>query len=207
MMIDKRCRWKWCRTAKEIHCGECGAHVVLLVANIVMMSGIALLLQKLFKNRGQPGHRSLCRSCGSSQCGALFLLTTGAARMSYLSARAVKKTLREQIYQKLLKLGMSYREELKTSEIVQVAVGELQLETYFSVSAAVFLCDGSAAHALFRAAAGKCSGGGAFVCLRAAHPGCDRARPDLGKEAAVQILGSVHGARRYISGKSGGSPR
>ena len=61
-----------------------------------------------------------------------FLCTTGASRMSYLSSKAVKKTLREKIYEKLLRLGASYNEQVKTSEVVQVAVeGVDQLETYF----------------------------------------------------------------------------
>ena len=52
--------------------------------------------------------------------------------MSYLSSKAVKKTLRERIYEKLLRLGASYNEQVKTSEVVQVAVeGVDQLETYF----------------------------------------------------------------------------
>ena len=52
--------------------------------------------------------------------------------MSYLSSKAVKKTLREKIYEKLLKLGTSYQEKVQTSEVVQVAVeGVDQLETYF----------------------------------------------------------------------------
>ena len=52
--------------------------------------------------------------------------------MSYLSSRAVKRTLRERIYGKLLRLGVSYREQAATSEVVQVAVeGADQLETYF----------------------------------------------------------------------------
>ena len=43
-----------------------------------------------------------------------------------------KKTLRELIYQKMLKLGTSYNEQVKTSEVVQVALeGVDQLETYF----------------------------------------------------------------------------
>lgn len=42
--------------------------------------------------------------------------------MSYLSSKAVKKTLREKIYEKLLKLGTSYQEKVQTSEVVQVAV-------------------------------------------------------------------------------------
>ncbi len=52
--------------------------------------------------------------------------------MSYLSSKAVKQTLRSKIYQKLLQLGASYQEQVKTSEVVQVAVeGVDQLETYF----------------------------------------------------------------------------
>lgn len=40
--------------------------------------------------------------------------------------------MRERIYSKLLDLGASYNSQLKTSEIVQVAVeGVDQLETYF----------------------------------------------------------------------------
>ncbi len=103
-----------------------------LVANIVMMSGIALLLQKLFFKTADSRDIVLFAGLVAAVNVARYFLTTGASRMSYLSVRAVKKTLREQIYQKLLKLGMSYREELKTSEIVQVAVeGVEQLETYF----------------------------------------------------------------------------
>ena len=52
--------------------------------------------------------------------------------MGYLSSKAVKKTLRELIYKKLLRLGSSYKEQANTSEVVQVAVeGVDQLETYF----------------------------------------------------------------------------
>lgn len=52
--------------------------------------------------------------------------------MGYLSSKAAKKTLREQICQKLLRLGASYRQHAGTSEVIQVAVeGVDQLETYF----------------------------------------------------------------------------
>ncbi len=44
----------------------------------------------------------------------------------------VKRILREKIYRKLLKLGASYRENVATSEVVQMAAeGVEQLETYF----------------------------------------------------------------------------
>ena len=61
-----------------------------------------------------------------------FISTIFASKMSYLSSKTVKKTLRSQIYRKLLKLGPSYKQNTATSEIVQVAVeGVDQLETYF----------------------------------------------------------------------------
>lgn len=57
-----------------------------------------------------------------------------SGRMSYLSSKEVKSTLREKIYEKLLRLGPSYQEKLATSEIVQVSVeGVEQLETYFGM--------------------------------------------------------------------------
>ena len=131
MMIDKRLVGMVPDSKKYI-----AGNVVLmwcsLVANIVMMSGIALLLQKLFLKTADSRDIVLFAGLVAAVNVVRYFLTTGASRMSYLSARAVKKTLREQIYQKLLKLGMSYREELKTSEIVQVSVeGVEQLETYF----------------------------------------------------------------------------
>lgn len=55
-----------------------------------------------------------------------------AARFSYLASADVKCVLREKIYEKLLKLGAGYREQISSSEVVQVsAEGVEQLETYF----------------------------------------------------------------------------
>ena len=52
--------------------------------------------------------------------------------MSYLSSRTVKARLRGMIYEKLLRLDSAYRESVRTSEVVQVAVeGVDQLEIYF----------------------------------------------------------------------------
>ena len=54
------------------------------------------------------------------------------ARSSYLACVDVKRILREKIYEKMLKLGASYREQVSSSEVVQVSTeGVEQLETYF----------------------------------------------------------------------------
>ncbi len=61
-----------------------------------------------------------------------FASTLLANRMSFLSAKAVKKTLRQKIYEKLLRLGSSYQNYVASSEVVQISVeGVDQLETYF----------------------------------------------------------------------------
>lgn len=55
-----------------------------------------------------------------------------ASYASYEASVDVKRILREKIYGKLLKLGASYRENVATSEVVQMAAeGVEQLETYF----------------------------------------------------------------------------
>lgn len=61
-----------------------------------------------------------------------FLCEKMGARMSYLACVDVKRILREKIYDKMLKLGTSYSEQVSSSEVVQVSTeGVEQLETYF----------------------------------------------------------------------------
>lgn len=54
------------------------------------------------------------------------------ARSSYQACVDVKRILREKLYEKMLQLGTSYREQVSSAEVVQVATeGGEQLETYF----------------------------------------------------------------------------
>lgn len=54
------------------------------------------------------------------------------AKSSYMACVDVKRVLRKKIYDKLLRLGASYRDHVSTVEIVQVSTeGVEQLETYF----------------------------------------------------------------------------
>lgn len=55
-----------------------------------------------------------------------------AARASYEASVDVKRILRKKIYEKLLRLGASYKEKTSTSEVVQLSTeGVEQLEIYF----------------------------------------------------------------------------
>lgn len=59
-----------------------------------------------------------------------FVCERMGARSSYLACVDVKRILREKIYEKMLRLGASYNEQVSSSEVVQVvAEGVEQLET------------------------------------------------------------------------------
>ena len=61
-----------------------------------------------------------------------FVCERMGARSSYLACVDVKRILREKIYEKMLKLGASYSEQVSSSGVVQVSTeGVEQLETYF----------------------------------------------------------------------------
>ena len=131
MMINKRLIGMVSESKKYI-AGNVLLQWCSLAANIAMMFSITSLLANLFY--GSADTASLWTAAAVVLAALLirFLCATGASRMSYLSSKAVKKTLREKIYEKLLRLGSSYNEQVKTSEVVQVAVeGVDQLETYF----------------------------------------------------------------------------
>lgn len=103
-----------------------------LAANIVMMTGITQLLASLFTETANKETIIITAAVALISLIIRIVCTVGASRMGYFSSKAVKKTLREKIYEKLLSLGIAYNEQVKTSEVVQVSVeGVDQLETYF----------------------------------------------------------------------------
>ena len=105
---------------------------VSLIANIVMMISITMLLLKLFYKTADISDIIRTLMIALVTVIVRYICTTYASKMGYLSSKEVKRTLRELIYKKLLRLGTSYNEKIKTSEVVQVAVeGVDQLETYF----------------------------------------------------------------------------
>ncbi len=131
MMINKRLI-HMVEDSKKYVAGNVVIQWCNLAANVIAMTSIAVLLQKMYEGQ------ALFRDYGIT--GFIFCVVIalrcvcerGAVKMSYLASRCVKKTLREAIYTKLLRLGASYHQKVSSSEIVQVAVeGVDQLETYF----------------------------------------------------------------------------
>lgn len=98
-----------------------------LLCNIFVIHRLALFLQDL------QGHLPqlvltllLCivlRAMGSY----------AAAQMSFQASKRIKKTLRQQVFRKLLRLGPGYGERVSTAQVLQLSTeGAEQIETYFS---------------------------------------------------------------------------
>ena len=103
-----------------------------LLANMGMVLVVCRTLSLLWAGAASEKDLVLLALCVGAAAAVRALAAVGSARMGFLASREVKRTLRHRIYEKLLRLGPSYREGVRTSEVVQVAVeGADQLETYF----------------------------------------------------------------------------
>lgn len=131
MMINKRLIGT-VQESKKYIAGNVALQWCSLAANIALMTAITGLLASLLERTADLTQILTTLLTALAAVVVQFVCTTGASRMGYLSSKAVKRILREKIYEKLLRLGTSYSERVKTSEVVQVAVeGVDQLETYF----------------------------------------------------------------------------
>ena len=129
MMMDKRLI-NTVNDSKKYIAGNVVCQWVSLAANITMMMAVTRLLMQLY-NKEKTDIASIAAVIFAAVI-IRFVCARLSSKFSYLSSKAVKKTLREKIYEKLLRIGLSYKENVQTSEIVQVAVeGVDQLETYF----------------------------------------------------------------------------
>lgn len=131
MMINKRLI-STVKESKAYIAGNVACQWVSLAANIVLMGTIARLLQRLYEGSVNGKVLMTTALIAGIAVAVRFVCAILSSRLGYLSSKAVKKTLREAIYRKLLRLGTAYQESVQTSEVVQVAVeGVDQLETYF----------------------------------------------------------------------------
>lgn len=131
MMIDRRLVGTVPESGRHVAAGVACQWVALL-ANMAMILAFCRLLEALWLGRATAGDLVAAAVAAAASVVVRAACTVGSARASHLSNRAVKARLRHLIYEKLLRLGPSYRERAMTSEVVQVAVeGVDQLETYF----------------------------------------------------------------------------
>ncbi|MCR5284264.1 MAG: ABC transporter ATP-binding protein/permease [Treponema sp.] len=103
---------------------------IALIAQVLLIFTLSGMIAGIFENTIPAFGICLPVILG---CIALrFLMEWLTSRTSYKASVDVKRILRSRIYEKLLRLGSSYRENVHTAEVVQLASeGVEQLEIYF----------------------------------------------------------------------------
>ncbi len=130
-MINKRLIGMVSESKKYVAAGV-AFQWVSLAANILLTGAICRLLAALWAGTAVPADLFKLGALAAAALAVRFGCTMASANMSWRSSRAVKAKLRRLIYEKLLRLGTAGRQQVNTSEAVQVAVeGVDQLEIYF----------------------------------------------------------------------------
>lgn len=132
-MFDKRLM-RLCPKSRKYIVGNILFQWLELAMNAVMIGIIALSVQQMYRESPEPAEFLPTFLIIITTIMLRFFTAKGAARMSYMASRTVKRIMREEIYKKLLRLGTSYREHVTSAELVQESVeGVEQLESYFGL--------------------------------------------------------------------------
>ena len=117
---------------RSVHCLQILWQWLSLLVQIVIVWNIAGLIEDV-RNQGIGTERILV-ALGIIIPGLLlrFVCDRLYTAASFRASADVKRILRGRIYQKILRLGPSYREQIGSAELVQMSgEGVEQLETYF----------------------------------------------------------------------------
>ena len=103
---------------------------ISLIAQVLLIFTLSGMIAGIFENT-LPAF-GICLPIILGCIAIRFLMEWLTSRTSYKASVDVKRILRSKIYEKLLSLGSSYRENVHTAEVVQLASeGVEQLEIYF----------------------------------------------------------------------------
>ena len=105
---------------------------ISLLAQIAAVFSIAVLLERVIFQTAEKTDMIRTALILLAAVAVRFISERKAAGASFMASEDVKRILRDQIYDKLLRLGASYKEKTSTSLVVQVcSEGVEQLEVYF----------------------------------------------------------------------------
>lgn len=103
---------------------------ISLIAQVLLIFTLSGMIAGIFENT-IPAF-GICLPVILGCIAVRFLMEWLTSRTSYKASVDVNRILRSRIYEKLLRLGSSYRENIHTAEVVQLASeGVEQLEIYF----------------------------------------------------------------------------
>lgn len=105
---------------------------VALLANVALFMTIGWFLQQLLEGTAGVQVGATVAAVAVVAMAVRFACQAAAQRMGQKAASAAKAAVRQDVYQKLVRLGPSYREIASTGEALQISVeGVEHLESYF----------------------------------------------------------------------------
>ena len=120
------------KSNKKYVAGIVGCQWLSLIANVMFLHATAGMITVIQKGAVTKRWISIYLITLCSVLLVRSVLNHVATLLSFQASSKVKIGLRDKIYQKLLKLGGSYKEHITTSEAVQISTeGVEQLEIYF----------------------------------------------------------------------------
>lgn len=103
-----------------------------LIVNIIAIFAISKFISLVFFRKADNKILAITISILFVALVTRIICNIISSKMSYLSSKHVKQTLRQRLMEKMLALGSSYKESVVSSELVQISVeGVEQIETYF----------------------------------------------------------------------------
>ncbi len=105
---------------------------ISLVANLVLMTILTIFMEELYLGHAHKAQfiRTILIALGVLV--VRFICRLLEARLSFQAVSVMKRKLRGEIYQKLLRLGAAYKEQVPTGSLLQDAVeGVDRLEVYY----------------------------------------------------------------------------
>ena len=105
---------------------------IALLANIALFLLVGGFLQQMLEGRADMAAFAALGAAAACAVGVRLACQTLAQRAGLAAAAAAKRAVRQEVYDKLVRMGPAYREHVATSEAVQISVeGCEQLESYF----------------------------------------------------------------------------
>ncbi|MEG2533924.1 MAG: cysteine ABC transporter ATP-binding protein, partial [Gordonibacter sp.] len=100
-----------------------------ILATIALFVLVRSFLQNLLVSRAAFDGAAFVAACAAAAIVVRMACVAGAQKQGLAATAAAKQTVRQNVYDKLVALGPAYREQVATSEAVQISVeGAEQLE-------------------------------------------------------------------------------
>lgn len=117
---------------RKLVAGIVAAQWVSLIANAALIFVLAHFLENLLERKPQGNMLYVLPATLLIVAAVRAAAGSIGQKLSFLASFQVKKRLRELTYEKLMRLGVKYRDHITTSEAVQISTeGVDQLEIYF----------------------------------------------------------------------------